>query len=555
MKKIFPFFLFFLLCGTLSAQNFYLKISGQNNEETKIIDSIGYISKHQNIKSIVEENNSLLKKTIKKGFTESQITENSKLNDSTFFFRFELGKRINYARIYIGIKFQDNIPANYPLKNDTLLLPYQETENFLNAVLKKLESNGFSMAKVKLTNLQKENGYIMADLSIVKEVKRTLNDIVIRGYDKFPAGHKKNMLRLYRNKIFNQKNLDKLYNDFDKFRFVKQSKYPEILFTKDSTKVYVYLEKTKANTFDGYVGFTNDENKKMVFSGYLDLVLNNILNSGEKFALYWKSNGQDQKTFNLSVEIPYIFKSPIGLKTELNIFKQDSTFQNTRTSIDLGYYFNYNTRLYLGYQSTESSDIQNANTATLSDFNNSFTTASLEFTDFKNDDFLFPEKTALNFKTGFGKRTAKLISDNQFFASLNMKHNLYLNEKNIITLKTQNFYLQSNNYIVNELQRFGGINSIRGFNENSLQGNIFNSLLTEYRYVLASNLYIHSIIDYGRLQDNTANSKTNLLGLGFGFGLLSKNGLFNMVYANGSTNNQAVKLSNSIVHISFKANF
>ena len=221
----------------------------------------------------------------------------------------------------------------------------------------------------------------------------------------------------------------------------------------------------------------------------------------------------------------------------------------------MGYYFNYNTRLYLGYQSTESSDIQNANTATLSDFNNSFTTASLEFTDFKNDDFLFPEKTALNFKTGFGKRTAKLISDNQFFASLNMKHNLYLNEKNIITLKTQNFYLQSNNYIVNELQRFGGINSIRGFNENSLQGNIFNSLLTEYRYVLASNLYIHSIIDYGRLQDNTTNSKTNLLGLGFGFGLLSKNGLFNMVYANGSTNNQTVKLSTSIVHISFRANF
>ena len=555
MKKIFFFFLFYLLCGTLSAQNFYLKISGQNNQETKIIDSIGYISKHQNIKSIVDENNSLLKKIIKTGFTESQIIENSKLNDSTFLFKFELGKRINYARIYIGIKFQENIPANYPLKNDTLLLPYQETENFLNAVLKKLEGNGFSMAKVKLTNLQKKNDCIIADLSVTKEVKRTLNDIVIKGYDKFPDGHKKNMLRLYRNKIFNQKNLDKLYNDFDKFRFVKQSKYPEILFTKDSTKVYVYLEKTKANTFDGYIGFTNDENKKMVFSGYLDLVLNNILNSGEKLALYWKSNGQDQKTFNLNVEIPYLFKSPIGLKTELNIFKQDSTFQNTRTSIDLGYYFNYNTRLYLGYQSTESSDIQNSNTTTLSDFNNSFTTTSLEFIDLKNDDFLFPAKTTLNFKTGFGKRTTKLISDNQFFASLNLKHNLYLNEKNIISLKTQNFYLQSNDYIVNELQRFGGINSIRGFNENSLQGNIFNSLLTEYRYVLASNLYIHSIIDYGQLQDNTTNSKTNLLGLGFGFGLLSKNGLFNMVYATGSTNNQAVKLSNSIVHISFRANF
>ena len=378
---------------------------------------------------------------------------------------------------------------------------------------------------------------------------------MINGYEKFPIGHKKNIIRLYRNKVFNQKNLDKLYNDFEKFRFVKQTKYPEILFTKDSTKVYVYLEKTKPNTFDGYIGFTNDENKKVVFSGYLDLVLNNILNSGEKFALYWKSDGQDQKTFNLGVEIPYVFKSPFGLKAQLNIFKQDSTYQNTKTAIDLGYYFNYNTRFYIGYQSTESSDIQNANTTSLSDFNNSFLTTSLDFVDFKNDDFLFPEKTYFDLKIGTGKRDSKLIADNQFFGSLLIRHNLYLNDKNIINIKSQNFYLQSGNYIVNELQRFGGINSIRGFNENSLQGNLFGSILSEYRYVLSPNLYVHTIIDYAYLQDKTSNANENLVGLGFGFGLLTKNGLFNIVYANGSTNNQAIKLSNSIVHISFKASF
>jgi hypothetical protein len=243
------------------------------------------------------------------------------------------------------------------------------------------------------------------------------------------------------------------------------------------------------------------------------------------------------------------------LKAQLNIFKQDSTFQNTRTNIELGYYFNYSTRLYLGYQSTESSDIQNANTINLSDFDNSYLTTALEFVDFKNDDFLFPEKTFFTLKLGTGKRNSKLISDNQFFGSLLLKHNLYMNQKNILNIKSQNFYLQSQNYIINELSRFGGINSIRGFNENSLQGNTFTSLLTEYRYVLAPTIYLHSILDYAYLQDETTNSRENLLGLGFGFGLLSKNGLFNIVYANGSTNNQAIKLSNSIVHISFKASF
>ena len=136
-----------------------------------------------------------------------------------------------------------------------------------------------------------------------------------------------------------------------------------------------------------------------------------------------------------------------------------------------------------------------------------------------------------------------------------MKHNFYLNNTNIVNLKSQNYYLQSADYIINELYRFGGINSIRGFNENTLQGTMFSSILTEYRYVLSPSIYVHSIIDYAYFQDKTTNLKGNLLGLGFGFGILTKNGLLNLVYANGSTKDQAIKLSNSIVHISLKANF
>lgn len=539
----------------LSAQEFQLKILGQNERETKIIDSIGYTLKHKNTKSIIDENNFFYEKLHKKGYTDSQLIENNKPNDSCFNFKYSLGVKVKSLHLYINEEVQQNISTLYEMKNDTLSLPYEEIETFLNTILKKLESNGFSMAKVKLVNIQKRKGFLIADLSVTKATKRHVNDIVINGYDKFPIGHKKNLIRLYRNKVFNQKNLERLYNDIEKFRFVKQSKFPEILFTKDSTKIYVYLEKTKPNTFDGFIGFNNDENKKLVFSGYLDLILNNILNSGEKLSLYWKSNGQDQKTFNFGVELPYLFKSPLGFKADLNIFKQDSTFQNTKTGIDLGYYFNYNSRLYLGYQSTESSDIQNVNTASLSDFENTFLTTSFEFVDFKNDDFLFPEKTHFELKIGTGKRDSKILSDNQFFGSMLLKHNFYLNEKNSINIKSQNFYLQSENYIVNELQRFGGINSIRGFIENSLQGDLFGSLLSEYRYILSPSLYVHSIIDYAYIQDKTSDSNQNLLGIGFGFGLLTKNGLFNLVYANGSTNNQTIKLSNSIVHISFKANF
>ena len=549
MRKFFYILIFVNL--NLFGQNLYLRINGANNLETKKIDSLSFVKKHLNAKSVATEVNLVLDKLQKNGFLESQVLENKRINDSVFVYNFKLGNRIEFIHIYIGVNNKEFVES----KTDSLVIAFYDGEQFLNSTLKKLEAKGFSMAKVKLRDFKTKKNFVIANLDIELDTKRQLNDIVINGYDKFPEGHKRNLKRLYRNKIFNQQNLEKLYKDVEQFRFVKQTKYPEILFTKDSTKVFVYLEKAKINTFDGFVGFTNDDKKKLIFTGYIDLVLNNILNSGERLSLLWRSNGKEQRVFDVGVEVPYIFKTPIGIKAKLNLTKQDSTFQTTQTNIDLGYYFNYNTRLYLGYQSSESSDIKKINSSLISDFTNEFVTANFEFVKFNLENFLFPEKTSVSFKLGTGKRSSKFQDNSQFFGSLSLKHDFYLNNKNIINLKSQNYYLQSDTYIVNEFYRFGGINSIRGFNENSLQGNLFTSILSEYRYVLSPSLYINSIIDYGFFQDKTTNTSDTLLGIGFGFGLLTKNGLFNFVYANGSTKNQAIQFSNSIVQISLKAIF
>ena len=555
MKRTLLLFLFIFISYSTSAQNSYLKISGASELENKTIDSIGYSKKHTNAKTVFEEVQLVSDKLIKEGYINTELLKNSKINDSTFLFQIQLGNRTDFIHIYIGRNSSLKSLANIESKSDTLIMKIDEIESFLNQTLGKLETNGYSLSKLKLVNFKKIKNSLFAELVLETGNHRQLNDIVINGYDKFPQGHKKEIVRLHKNKTFNQENLKKIYSDFEKFRFVNQTKYPEILFTKDTTKVYVYLEKSKPNKFDGYIGFSNDNNSKLAFNGYLDLLLANVMNAGEEFSLYWKSDSGNQKTFNLGIEVPYIFKSPFSIKASLNIFKQDSIFQNTRTAIDLGYFFNYNSRIYLGYQSVESSDIQNINNTIISDYKNSFATTNYEFIDYQNSNFLFPEKSKISAKMGFGSRNSNLNSNKQLFATIDLSHSLFLNEKNCVNIKSWNYYLQSDKYIINELYRFGGINSIRGFNENSLQANMFSSVLTEYRYVLAPSIYVHSIMDYGYYKD-TVNSKSGtLLGLGFGFGLLTKNGLFKIVYANGSTKDQTIKLSNSIVHISFKSNF
>lgn len=555
------FFVFFL--PKTSAQQLHLSILSDNNKPT--IDSIGYKKAHINAKSIIEEVNLFAEKLSKVGFLESKITDQKKVNDSTFLFHFDLGKRTNFIHINPSIIFFKNettetlIDAIFGKNKEIIILPYYKVEDFLNSNLQKLEKSGFGLSKLQLINIQKKDDYLTADLQIITNKKRNLNGFVIKGYDKFPVGYKKNLERRYKNQIFNQENLKKINFDFNKIRFVKQTKYPEILFTTDSTKVFVYLEKAKTNSFDGFIGFSNDEKGKLIFNGYLDLTLNNALNTGEKLQIYWKSDGKDQKTFNGSVEIPYIFNSPIAVKTQLNIFKQDSIFQNTKNTIDIGYYLKYNSKVFLGYQSTESNDIKNANSNSISDFNSSYYTGTYEFFSYNLDDFLFPEKLNFKFKIGSGKRNARLNNNQQSFGQLTANYHLYLTKNTAISLKTENFYLQSNSYIVNELHRFGGINSIRGFNENSLQANMLTSLVTEYQYIISPSFYLHSILDYAYFEDKSLNNSgklsSKLLGIGIGFGLQTKNGLLNFVYASGSYDNQKINTSNAIVHISLKTVF
>lgn len=534
------------------AQNSYLKIVSKSIIENKIIDSIGYNTKFTNSKAVFDEFKLVSTKLLKLGYINSELISNNKENDSTFLFEIKLKKRTDYLHIYIGKNSSLKTLSKAFQKKDTIAIKISETESYLNVILNEFEIKGYSLAKLKLDNFLSKNNLLFAELILDQGNYRSLNNIVIKGYDNFPESHKKEILRIFKNKTFNQDNLGKVQNAFEKFRFVNQIKYPEILFTRDTTKIYVYLEKAKANKFDGFLGFANNKKNNLELNGYLDLLFVNIMNAGENLSIYWKSDIGNQKTFNLSLELPYLFKSPLGIKANLNIYKQDTIFQNAKTSIEVGYYFKYNSRLYLGYQSVESSDIQNTNNSTLKDFNNYFVTANFEYVNLDKSVFLFPEKTKLSSKFGYGSRYSNSNNYQQFFANIDISHSLFLNDRNSIYLKSRNYYLQSDQYIINELYRFGGINSIRGFNENSLQGNFFSSLISEYRYLVSPEIYIHSIIDYGYYSDATSSKKDNLFGYGFGFGLLTKNGLLNMVYANGNSRNENIQLSNSIVHLSLK---
>ena len=470
-----------------------------------------------------------------------------------------LNKKYNKLHIYYKEEdlnksllnsISDSITKNY------FVISISETEDVLNYLNSKVSNIGQPFSFFQLKNItKKDSNNLKANLFITNNKERYIDDIVIKGYENFPKSYLKRFLRIKKGQLFSLEKIRTKTKRLQNIRFANQIKEPEVLFTEDSTKLYLYLEKTKSNTFDGFLGFgTNDKTNKIEFNGYLNLNLINNLNFGEKFSLKYRSDENNQKTFDFNTNLPYILKSPIGIDLNLNIFKKDTIFTTTQQSIKLFYQINSNSKLYAGINSVQSNNLLDNQTNTVQDYSTLFYNTSYELVK-PNNSLLFPNNTYIYIEGGIGNRTQENVKQQQAQINLKGYKIISLNEKNSLYLNVDTQMLISNNYLENELKRFGGIKSIRGFEENSLVASLFSVINTEYRYSLSNSIYLHSIIDAAYLENKALKTKDKLYGFGIGFGVLTKTGLLRFNYANGKSENQKFNFSNSKIHISLNAEF
>ena len=101
MKKSILFIFLILSTNVVLAQNSYLKIASNTNFENKIIDSVGYNTKHASAKAVFDEFQLVTTKLMKLGFINAELISNNKINDSSFLFEINLKKRTNFIHIYI----------------------------------------------------------------------------------------------------------------------------------------------------------------------------------------------------------------------------------------------------------------------------------------------------------------------------------------------------------------------------------------------------------------------------------------------------------------------
>ena len=534
----------------MNAQNWQLKINATDSISNEILSTISYRTVFTDDYQIKNELDTLLIQLEEKGVFTPILSFN-KIIDKTHYYNFNTGHIHKDITLFFDDKtlLKDFFKAkNYAHNFNSITIPTNKTKQLLQLMVAYFENIGYSFIDVRLINLGIENNSLSANLKINFYKQRTIDKIIIVGYEKFPLSFIKYQTPIKIGSVFNKDKISSLSNILHKINFIQAIKEPEVLFTNDSTLIYLYLNKKKAHQFDGLIGFNNTENNsKLKLHGYLDIQLNNLFNKAEQFSVYWQNTTQKQTLFKLSTIIPYLWNSPISLDAHFDLHKQDSTYLTSGFSAGLGYQLN-NHIIKTSVQNYTSNLITTSTNLLLNDFTKTLYGLAY-FYELESGYPFFPTQfeCAIGAYTGHRKTTTE--NTQQQKATILLNYTWKINQRQFLFVQNQSAKMIGNNFLINELMTIGGISTIRGFNENQIYSAAYSIFNAEYRLLTAADSYFYSITDYGISKNKVDDTNLKMLGLGLGYVFKVNSGFLNLNYSIGKFSNTSFNFNQSKVHI------
>ena len=543
-KKFIPYiYILFLSCFShlTFGQKNELILVAKDTIQNRIVSEIYLTKKHLQKKDALDEIDRILQRVKKRGFFTARIDSISKTNKELIAY-LDLGKKIN--EIIIVTK-KDNTNGIIDSGINSIKIKTREFSDLTNQLLEQIDRKGNSFSEITYVNPLLKNDTLFLEMKISNSSSRKIDKVITRGYEDFPKKFISKYFLINKNTIFSKQKLNQVSALSNKLDFIKEKKAPEVLFKKDSTHLYLFLDKIGTSSFDGLVNFSSKENGKgLLLNGSLDLKLNNTFNTGEKFEIIWNKVSDEKTDFKINSYVPYLFNSKFSTTLEFYLYRQDSTFINTNFELKTDYLINQKSHASILYSSEKSNYLLNISNNDLASYSNYFIGLGYELKKSSTSN-LYKYKNGLNLNLTIGKRKTDTESINQLKFHFSAFANVQINNRGYLNIKNESGLLTSKNYLLNELFRIGGANSIRGYNEQSIFTNGYSYSNIEFRYSLDTSSYLYSITDLGVYKENTTNKIKKLLGIGAGYQFRINNNLVNLGYVISTNSSTNAKLNSS----------
>jgi hypothetical protein len=318
--------------------------------------------------------------------------------------------------------------------------------------------------------------------------------------------------------------------------------------------------------------------------------LKNSFGGGEMMLLSWQQIQVRSPRLQIGVQKPYLFNSNVGFDFQFNMLKKDSIFLSINTRLGLQYSISSRHTAKFYFQQFTSNllavdtglikttkrlpgylDLSNRNIGVEMNYNST------------DDNFNPRMGTDWSIRFAGGVRTIQKnnsilgLKIDQFGKPFNFA-SLYDTVKSNSTQmrmvgKLDKFYkigrqatvktaikaglVQSEKLLTNELFQVGGINNLRGFDEESIFASQYLIASVEYRYLIGPASYLFSFLDGAHIKRRSLEARYagSFLGIGMGLSFETKSGIFKLAYAAGKQPMSPLNFRESKIHFGFVSLF
>lgn len=538
-----------------------------------IIKQIGYNKTFKSKNDRAKELQSFLFKLYDNGYITASIdsVSNDTINQIAFP---KLGTIIHWAKIDKG-NVDEGILSDVGFRDKLFAGKYfnqNQVRRLEENILKYCENNGYPFASIKLDSIVFNGDRIGAKLSLTKNQLCKIDSVVIKGNANLSDQYLQSYLGIKPGDLYNESLVIRITDRLHELPFVNVTQPYKVLFLDKETKILIYIDKKQASQFDGVIGIAPNNSvstqgggptvSRTQITGEAHLRLNNSYGKGELFDLNWQEPQPLTQDLKVQFNYPFIFKTPFGMDLKLSLFKQDTSYLNLDENIGLQYLLKGGNYLKVFYENTSSTIISSVGLENIQ--------ALPPYADVSCNHYGLGYKSEkldyrLNPRSGYSLEAnasvgIKIIKKNPkindtLYAGLQLKSTEYkadytfdyyfpLSIRTVIDLGIKGGYINAPNLFQNELFRFGGLRTLRGFDEQSIYASNFHIWKVEFRFIMEQNSYLFLFYNQAWYEWKPESATVYSIDYPYGFGVgttfQSKLGIFSVSYALGSQLNNPI---------------
>jgi translocation and assembly module TamA len=460
------------------------------------------------------------------------------------------------------------------------VLNYKKLRKMQSGLMSYYENSGYPFAKIWFDSISINSDSVNAVFKVDRKKKIVFDSIILNGNAKIKHTFLRPYLGIGKLQYFSQRRVDEAPKYLRQLTFLRVKSKPEVYFERDKAHVILDLDERKAGQFDFILGILPNENDgKLLITGEASLRLRNLFNSAKSLNIDWKRFQQSSQVFDVDYTHTRILGSALDVGIMFKFLKQDTLFSQINRGVSIGTLLS--SRFRLGFFAEIHSTRLDPRIAASAIYRNATTLppfADLNITkygvemDWNNTDDIFYPKKGLNIhlKTSIGNRSILQnellnpilyqdlnLTDLQLDYKISASQYFKIGQNSTLLFRNTTAQVYNDNLFQNDLMRVGGLQSLRGFNEQFFFTSFYTINTLEYRFFTDETSYLFLFYDQSYLNRDVLNTyiEDYPLGVGAGISFTTPSGIFNFAYSVGRSAVQPFSLNYSKLHFGFISRF